>query len=210
MQQFTLPEFNSKFADNDTVVIPHMVPFAGLMLVFLITVFALTLQFNRQEAVWQEAGLNQLAHDLVYHSGQLARQQSQLQATIEEGPLPTSSILNRYRSQVETQLEQLALPTLSGDLQQQALQPAVELIEQYRHSWDSLQLTLNLFLAYPEDAQLHRQLHTEFQAMDQTLAALGANRPTTVRHPAARLGAIVASGQSPANGRNNGFCSSSS
>ncbi|MEZ4675447.1 MAG: hypothetical protein R2932_14535 [Caldilineaceae bacterium] len=138
----------------------------------MVTVFALTLQFNRQESIWQEAGLNQLAHDLVYHSGELARQQSALLATINSDPLPDAALLDWYRAKVNAQLAQLVLPANQDAIQQDALQPATDLLEHYRIAWAALQPKLNLLVTYPQNQPLRYQLRTQLQEMDRLLVDL--------------------------------------
>ena len=142
------------------------------MILVLITIFALALQLNRQSSIWQEVALNQKAHDIVYHAGELTRYQSRLAVLLaEEIPLEAQT-LTTYRAAINRELQRLTSITTTDEAQIPSMTTMTNLIRQYRTQWDGLQSALEQLSVMPADQQLGQELQMQLAEMDQLLEQL--------------------------------------
>lgn len=157
---------------TEQVIIPRIVPFVGLMILVLITIFALALQLNRQSTIWQEVALNQKAHDIVYHAGELTRYQSRLAAMLAEGILLEAHTLAAYRAEINRELQRLDSITTTDESQRPSMTLMMNLILQYRTQWNGLQPGLEQLITMPADQQLDQEIQLQLVEMDQLLEQL--------------------------------------
>ena len=170
----------------ERVTIPRIVPLAGLMTLFLITIFALAMQLNRQSTIWQEAAVNQMAHGIIYHGGQLAMLQARFSASFDElvsdtqsqsfqhqgkslvitgrsqevsldASNETSSNFDIYRSDIERELQRLETIAIADDFTPNGLESTLIFLQNYRTDWNALQLILDELSATPNSATLYNE-----------------------------------------------------
>lgn len=164
------------FIDTESLTIPRIIPFAGLLLLFILTAFALSLQLNRQSTISQEIGLNQTAHALVYHGGQLAYEQRQLHDLVaklvdtaavgNQNPAMTAEIA-AHQTQIAAHLQSLYLP--DEPYSSPSMSAIAEDIEQYRSHWDRLAVHLDLLQSTSQEQSVYQQIEGELVVMDRLL-----------------------------------------